>query len=194
MASTLRWRSSKPLLHCAVVPKGDSVQRTSDVDPLIVGYVRGPKGKKGEIKIEVQTDFPDRFELGRIIYIDGRPLTIERSQPHKNALILKLVSVDTIDSARQLQGKAIEIPLADAHVLPEGEYYRFQLLGLDVISMTGEAVGRIIDVLPTASNDVYVARGPLGEILIPATEDVIKSIDLSMRQMRIEIIDGLLPK
>ena len=171
----------------------DTALSASDDAFLIVGYVKDPRGTGGEVRIDVQTDFPDRFEPGKVLYVDGHPLNIERSYPHKNSVILKLSGIDTADAGRRLRGKSLDIPLEEAHILPEGEYYRFQLIGLDVVSITGEAVGKIIDILPTASNDVYILDGPLGQILIPATEDVVKSIDLDAQQMRIEIIDGLLP-
>ena len=159
---------------------------------LIVGLVLSPWGVRGEIKIQVLTDFPGRFEPGRKLYLDGSPFIIERSRPHKDHFLLKLSAVDDIEAARRLQGKDISIPLSEAHALPEGEYYRFQILGLEVFDSKGEAVGRIMDILPTASNDVYIVAGPQGEVLVPATEDVIRAIDLQKGRMIIDIIDGLL--
>lgn len=147
---------------------------------------------KGEIKVEVMTDFPDRFEPRRKLYIDGHPLTIDRSRPLKEDIVLKFTNIDDIESASKLQGKALEIPLNEAHPLPEGKYYRFQLIGLEVVNTAGESVGKITEILPTASNDVYIVRGNRGEILIPAIDDVVKSTDLEKGQMVIEVISGLL--
>ena len=58
--------------------------------------------------------------------------------------------------------------------------------------MDGKPMGRITDILPTGSNDVYLVNGPHGEILIPAIEDVVKSVDIEKGQMVVQIIDGLL--
>lgn len=159
---------------------------------LIVGYVRGQWGLKGEISVEVMTDFPDRFKPRKTLFIDGCPLSIERSRPDKSDFILKLSGIDDIDQAGKLRGKALEIPLDEAHPLPEGKYYRFQLVGLEVLTTAGESVGRITEILPTASNDVYIVQGNRGEILIPAIADVVKSVDLEKGLLIIEVIEGLL--
>jgi 16S rRNA processing protein RimM len=76
--------------------------------------------------------------------------------------------------------------------LPEGEFYRFQLLGLRVVSTEGQELGTIEDVFSTPENDVYVVRGESGEVLIPAVEDVVTAIDLEARLVTVEVIPGLL--
>ena len=147
---------------------------------------------RGEIKAEVMTDFPERFDSQREICLNGHPLVIEKSRCHKGSIILKLSTIDSVEAAEKLQGQDLEIPLNRAHALPQDEHYRFQLTGLEVLSTEGESVGRISEILPTGSNDVYLVQGHRGEIPIPATEEVVKSIDLEKGQMVIEIIDGLL--
>jgi 16S rRNA processing protein RimM len=76
--------------------------------------------------------------------------------------------------------------------LPDGQYYHHQVIGLQVKTTQGELVGTITDVLPGKSNDNYIVQGAKGEILIPAIEDVVKSIDLDQGCMTIEAIEGLL--
>jgi 16S rRNA processing protein RimM len=78
------------------------------------------------------------------------------------------------------------------HHLPEGQYYTFQLIGLDVVTTEGKRIGQITDIMSTPSNDVYIVEGKRGEILIPAIEDVVKSIDLKKGKIVIEAIEGLL--
>ena len=76
--------------------------------------------------------------------------------------------------------------------LSEGQYYHSQIIGLEVRTTQGEPLGNITEVLTGKSNDNYVVRGARGEILIPAIEDVVKSIDLNEGRMTIEAIEGLL--
>ena len=159
---------------------------------LAVGHVLGPWGVRGETKIQVMTDFPESLDSQREVYLNGQPLIIEKSRLHKGHRILKLSTIDNIEAAERLQGQRLEIPLSKAHVLPQGEYYQHQLIGLEVLSTEGEFVGRIAKILPTGSNDVYLISGHCGEVPIPATNEVVKSIDLESGQMIIEIIDGLL--
>jgi len=76
--------------------------------------------------------------------------------------------------------------------LPEGQFYHYQIIGLQVRTTRGEYIGDIVDILTGKSNDNYIVKGPTGEILIPAIEDVVQSIDLDAGIVTIEAIEGLL--
>ena len=161
-------------------------------ESLIVGRILAPWGIRGEVKVEVLTDFPERFAPGKAVYLDTGPLEIERCRYYKHHLILKLVTVDSIEAAEKLRGQALTIPSSELHPLPEGQYYTFQLIGLKVVTTEGQTLGHVTDIMSTGSNDVYIVAGKRGEILIPAIEDVVKSIDLKKGKMVVEAIEGLL--
>lgn len=161
---------------------------------IVVGRVIAPWGVRGEMKVEVMTDFPNRFSPQEEVHIDGRPMTIERSRRHKGRVILKLATIDNVDAAEQLRGRFLEVPLSALRPLPEDQYYRFQLIGLDVLTTEGELLGQITQILPTGSNDVYVVPTKDGELLIPGIDDVVKTVDMGKRCMVVEIIEGLLQK
>ena len=76
--------------------------------------------------------------------------------------------------------------------LSEGQFYHHQIIGLQVRTTRGEYIGEITDILTGKSNDNYIVRGATGEILIPAIEDVVQSIDLDSGIVTIEAIEGLL--
>ena len=77
--------------------------------------------------------------------------------------------------------------------LGEDTYYIVDLIGLDVYSDKNEYLGKIEDVFPTGSNDVYVVKDNLGkQILIPAIAEVVKKVDLKNKKMVIKIIPGLI--
>lgn len=162
-------------------------------ESLVVGYVLAPWGTKGEVKVQVETDFPDRFTAGSVVYLLNQPLEIESSRPHKQHLVIKLVTIDSIQEAEQLRGQYLTIPYSELRPLPEDQYYTFQLIGLTVLTTEGNYVGKIVDIMITAANDVYVVQSELGEVLIPAIDDVVQSIDTNKGQMIIEAIEGLLP-
>ena len=86
----------------------------------------------------------------------------------------------------------MEIERSQDYPLPEGQYYHHQIIGLQVRTTQGELLGNITDVLTGKSNDNYIVQGAKGEILIPAIEDVVQSIDLDQGIMTIEPIEGLL--
>jgi 16S rRNA processing protein RimM len=159
---------------------------------LIVGRILAPWGLKGEVKVEVITDFPERFAPHNFVYLNASPFEIESCRPHKQFLVLKLTTIDSIEAAEKLRGCDLTIPRVELPELPEGQYYTFQLIGLDVVTTEGELLGHIKDIIATASNDVYIVESKRGEILIPAIEDVVKSIDLKKGTITIEAIEGLL--
>ena len=159
---------------------------------LIVGYILAPWGIRGEVKVEVVTDFPERFAPRKIVYLNTRPLEIESCHPHKQHLVVKLATIDSVEDAEKLREQDLTIPRSELYPLPEGQYYTFQIIGLKVVTTEGKLLGRITEIMTTGSNDVYIVEGKRGEILIPAIEDVVKSIDLEKGKMVIEAIEGLL--
>jgi len=86
----------------------------------------------------------------------------------------------------------VEIESNHNHPLPEGQYYHHQIIGLQVRTTLGELIGTITDILTGKSNDNYIVQSPKGEILIPAIEDVVQSIDLDRGYITIDPIEGLL--
>jgi len=159
---------------------------------LIVGRIIAPWGTMGEVKVQVITDFPDRLAQGEEVYLDGVPLTIERSRYHKGRLLLKLATIDSTQQAEKLRRHDLTIPRSQFRSMPPDHYYHFQLIGLKVRTTGGDYLGEVADILVTAGNDVYIVRGEKKEMLIPAIEDVVKSIDLEKGEIIIEAIDGLL--
>jgi 16S rRNA processing protein RimM len=92
----------------------------------------------------------------------------------------------------EVVGHSVEIEHSQDYPLPEGQYYHHQIIGLQVRTTQGELLGSITEVLTGKSNDNYIVQGERGEILIPAIEDIVKSIDLEQGCVIIEAIEGLL--
>ena len=159
---------------------------------IIIGKIFAPWGIKGELEVIVETDFPQRFATGSKIYINRQPMTIDSSQQHKRRLIIKLDAINSVEDAQKLQGQFVEIHHSQVNPLPEEQYYHYQIIGLQVRTADGEILGNITKILTGESNDNYIVDSTNGEILIPAIEDVIKSIDLNKGYITIEAIEGLL--
>ena len=166
--------------------------KSSEPEFITIGEILAPWGIKGKLRVKVVTDFPQRFAPCSKIYIKRQPMTIGSTQWHKGKAIIKLNTIDCIEEAQRLNGQPVEIHHSQLEPLPEGQYYHFQLIGLEVWTTQGELLGNITDILAAASNDTYIISSAKGEILIPATEDVVKSIDLDRGRITIEVIEGLL--
>ena len=119
-------------------------------------------------------------------------MTIESTEWYKRKAIIKLDTIDNLEDAQRLRGQPLEIHHSQLEPLPEGQYYHFQLIGLEVWTTQGELLGNITGILTAKSNDNYVVRGARGEVLVPAIDDIVKSIDLDKERITIEAVKGLL--
>ena len=159
---------------------------------ITIGEIVATWGTRGKVKVEIATDLPQRFAPSSTVYISQQPMTIASTEWHKGQAIIKLDTIDSIENAQQLRGQLVEIHRSQVYPLPEGQYYHFQLIGLEVWTTQGELVGSITQVLTGKGNDNYVVRGARGEVLIPAIDEVVKSVDLDRGRITIEAIEGLL--
>ncbi len=107
-------------------------------------------------------------------------------------MIIAFSGISTREAASTLRNAVIEITASDLPSLPPGEYYHHQIIGLSVLTVQGEELGRIAEIFSTGSNDVYIVRGKGREHLIPAIKDVINKIDLDTLTMTIQPMKGLL--
>ncbi len=153
-----------------------------------------PHGVRGEVRVEILTDYPERLPDHRVLYLgpEPRPYPVEGVRFHQGVALIKLAGCDDRNAAELLRGQWVQIPVEEAVPLEEDEYYHFQLVGVEVVTDGGETLGRVAEVLDTGANDVYVVRGPRGEVLIPAIEEVVRELDLAARRMVVTILPGLL--
>ena len=159
---------------------------------VAIGRVGAPWGVRGAFSVLPLADSRALFAPGRDVTIAGKPYTIESAQWRKGMVYLRLSGIESREAAGELRGRLLAVAEAELEPLPEGQYYRFQLIGLTVVSTEGEELGRLADVLSTGANDVYVVRGGRGEVLLPATDEVVREIDLKAGRMLIEALPGLL--
>ena len=150
-----------------------------------------PRGVRGELKVEPLTDFSRRFQPGATVCASGVTYTVRRARPHRGALLLELEGIETREQAETLRGLLLEVPEEGLASLPQGRYYRFQILGMEVVDREGRSLGRVEEVLDTGANDVYLVRDREGELLIPAIDSVVKEVDVAGRRMVVELIEGL---
>lgn len=157
---------------------------------LILGRVVRTHGVRGEVKMACFADSWGPFRALRRLWLgppEGpfHPLELEGAREHDRAVVLKLAGVDTPEAAAGLVGCEVTLPRAEAPPPPEGAYYHYDILGLQVLE--GErGLGTVCEILETPAHDVYVVRGPGGEWLLPATRAHIRRIDLTAGRIEVE--------
>ena len=146
---------------------------------------------RGDLKVEPLAP-PPAFKPGRTVFLDQTEYTIERSRRAARMLYLKLAGIDDRERAAEERGRYLQVPETALDPPGEDTYYWFQLIGLRVVTTAGEELGEITEIITTGSNEVFVVRGPRGELLIPAIEDVVQEVDIPGGRILIDPIPGLL--
>jgi len=166
---------------------------------LAVGRVLGAHALRGELSVAIQTDYPERFATRRQLYLgfaDRAPATyvpyhLQGHRFHRGGVLLKFEGIDDRTRAESFRGQWVWVPISEAVELKEGEVYVHQMMGLRVVTVDGEELGRIAEILETGANLVYVVRGADGEILLPDTGEVVVRVDLEAQQVTVRLLEGL---
>lgn len=167
---------------------------------LLVGIIVKPQGLKGEMRVKIKTDFPEkRFAPDSSLSVFHPTIkgllrvTVAHSRPHKGVYIVKFHELNSIEQVDQLRGAEIKIPIQETYPLEEDEYYFHDIIGCEVVTTEGVTVGTVKDILQTGANDVWVVARDNGEkdLLLPYIDDVIKRVSTTEKQIVIEWMDGL---
>lgn len=158
---------------------------------LEAGKIVNTHGIRGEVKIMPYTDVPELLcEFDRL-FLNKQEIFIERSRVAKNMVIAKFEGVDTPEQAEKLRNKILYMHRDDLE-LDDDTYFIQDLIGIEVKDVeTGVIYGKIVDVMQTGANDVYVIKGSDREYLVPAIADVVISTDIDNNVMTIKVLDGL---
>ena len=161
---------------------------------LAIGRFHKAHGVRGEIRVAMHTDLPERFTWLETVYVGETQLTpykVESVRFHKGYALIKLEGIDQREAIEQLRHEWLMIPESEAIPLEEGEYFYHDLIGLSVETADGTMLGTIKEILETGANDVFVVKQEKGELLLPDIEEVVKEIDIDNSKMIVSLIDGL---
>lgn len=169
----------------------------AEMELVSVGKVLRHQGNKGEMRVLPYIDKPDQFERFNHLYLEHKILgrvqrKIKGVRSHGKFIALLVEGCGTMDDARAFSGSDLMVEAGELEPLPEGEYYWYQLEGLEVYCEDGAYLGILDSFYETGSNDVYVVRNGSKEALIPATTEVIREIDIERKKIVIRPMEGLL--
>src|SRR4051794_2475405 len=158
---------------------------------LAIGVIERPHGVHGEMRVRLTTDSPESFAKAKRLFL-GDEETQRRVlgvRFHQDNALLRLEGITTPEEVRTLSGTPIRTFASEVKPLAEGEYFYFQLIGINVVDETGESLGTLTDILETGANDVYVVSPPDGKetILLPNIPSVILNIDLEAQTMMVRL-------
>jgi 16S rRNA processing protein RimM len=172
---------------------------------VALGEIVGTHGVRGLLRFHPYGPASSLPPTGRPIYLtarpapggdldpaEARPIVLTAARPHGNVVLLCVADIDSIESATPLLGHALALPENELPAPAPGEFYVYQLQGLDVVTNAGERLGTIDRSFSTGASEVLVVQGTDREYLIPMIADVVQAIDLSGGRVVIDPIPGLL--
>lgn len=162
---------------------------------FIAGLIRKPHGVKGEMLVEVFRPYERSLKPGISILV-GRQhtlLTLTSLRNHNQGFLIKVDQVNNPEEAGFFRLQPFSIPAARREVLPEGEYYPDELIGMQVTDDEGNLLGTVSEVIETGANQVYVVSDGQGkEVLLPAIPQVILEVDMGRKTMSVHLLPGLI--
>ena len=166
-------------------------------DKLQVGTITSTHGVRGEVKVFPTTDDVRRFKKLKEVFLDtGKEmitLEIESVKFFKQFVILQFKGIDTLNDVEKYRSKNLFVGRQNAVKLSKDEYFIADLIGLSVYTDEEKLLGELTDVIQTGANDVYVVTLAEGrDVLLPAIKECILYVDISLRQMKVHVMDGLL--
>lgn len=167
---------------------------------LNVGKIVNTHGIKGEVRVIAITDFPkERFKLGNKLFLfmpgsaEPEELIIKTHRTHKNFNLLTFEGYDNVNQVEKMRDGVLKAPASQRGRLHEGEFYFQDIIGCQMVTVSGEEIGKVVEILTPGANDVWVVRDAKGkEVLIPYIEPVVKKVDIQEKVIVIEPMEGLL--
>jgi 16S rRNA processing protein RimM len=163
----------------------------------LVGLIARAHGNRGQVIVNPETDFPDeRFRPGAVLFVERggtvEPLTVTTVRFHRERPIIGIEGIDTMDAAEALAGCELRIPVDRLVPLPDGTFYRHDLVGCRVETAHGETVGTVTEIEGTLNGSRLVVSGKRGEVLIPLVGRICTTIEPAAKRIVIDPPAGLL--
>ena len=170
---------------------------------LVVGHLNKPHGTKGELFVWPLTDRPEAVYAPGAVFLlgDGEgtqpdpdlpSLRLDSVRPFKRGYLVSFGGVRDREGAERLQGRYLFLEADDVEPLAEGEVFYHQLLGMEVVTRSGEQVGEIIEVYELRPAHMLEVRGPNGDVMIPFLSHIVVEVDADSGRMVIDPPEGLL--
>ena len=152
--------------------------------------VGAPYGVKGWVHISTYTELPGNLLDYAPWYLlrqgQWEPVEVHRGRPHGKGLVVQLAGCNDRDAAALLTGADVGIYREQLPAAAEDEYYWNDLLGMQVTTTGGDMLGVVDHLIETGANDVLVIRGEREHLVPFITGQVIKSVDLDAREIRVD--------
>ena len=134
-----------------------------------IGRVGRQHGLDGSFVVELASEDPRWFAPGAKLLVEGDPAEVVASKTAGGRPVIRL-------DRKPERGAALEVERTSLPATEDGEFYVFELIGLEVVEETGRPLGKVVDVAPGVANDALELEGGA---MLPLHEDCIRDVDLT---------------
>lgn len=158
-----------------------------------IGKIVSTHGRRGEVKMVLMTDFPERLVAGQDVFLEppSEPVraTVVSVRPHKGALLVGFDGVTSISEAEKLAQKYVRIRVEDLKPLGDDEYYWHELEGLLVEDKHLGTLGKVLRLTRAGElgGELLVVGAAEGELLIPMVERFVLGVDLEEGKIFVDV-------
>lgn len=153
--------------------------------PVVLGRIAGVYGVKGWVRVASYTRAREDILRYPCWLVGTEPRRVQAGRRQGAGVVAQLEGIDNRDQALALVGAEIAVRRSDLPALAPGEFYWADLIGLEVVTTQGVALGRVRRLFETGANDVLVVEGER-ERWLPYLKDVVKEVDLARGRMTVE--------
>jgi 16S rRNA processing protein RimM len=163
----------------------------------VVGRIARPHGIRGQVVVNLDTDFPhERFQPGAELFakrsVEMETLVIATVRFQQDRPVIAFQGVEDMNAAIALAGTELRVPVERLAPLPPDTFYRHDLVGCVVETTDGLPVGEVTGVEGTMGGSRLVVAAPQGEVLVPMVAPICRSIDVAGKRIVIAPPAGLL--
>jgi 16S rRNA processing protein RimM len=167
-------------------------------DLALVGHVTGAYGITGGIRISPYSPDADALLKAKIWWLDKpalRSVQVRTARIHSGDVVATLADVKDRDAAEALKGATISIPRSEFPELPEDEYYWSDLIGMDVVNLQGEALGKVTDMMHNGAQSILRitpvpdqgdASEQAHERLVPFVDQFVRQVDMAGKKITLD--------
>ena len=165
-------------------------------ETILVGIVIRPQALRGEVRIQIHSDVPDRFAPGRELLVlagEGPPrrVRIASSRPVRGGAVIRLEGYRDRDQAEELRGARLAVRPSDVPPAPEGHYYHFELLGCRCIDARHGELGEVTELVEDGGGTLLEVEGEGRSLSIPFVEPFLETVDVERHEIRLRLPPGL---
>ena len=161
-----------------------------------LGYISRRVGNKGEVAFVLDVDNSSRYNKIETVFLEINksliPFFIKKIVVSRNFATVSIDGIDTVEKADELVGSGLYLPLSFLPPLKEKKFYFHELTGYSVFDKTYGEIGIVQSVLDFPQQLIFQIIKDKNEILIPAKEDFIVSIDRTKKELHLNAPEGLI--